>query len=97
MSQINNGNLACGFTPSLVAMSYAIYQDETKDEAYANTLKAGMSGLERAPVTFTEIPEGRIRTGKSAFTKEALESLEQSAKRLDPNGLFSDRKSMRYS
>jgi hypothetical protein len=93
MRQINNGNLACGFTPSLVAMSYAIYQDETKDEVYANTLnKACMSGLERAPVTFTEIPEGRIRTGKPAFTKEALESLEQSAKLLERHGLFSDKK-----
>jgi hypothetical protein len=91
MSRVNNGDLACGFTPSFVAMTYAIYQDETKDEVYANTLKTCMSGLERASVTYTEIPEGRIRTGKSAFTKEALESLERNAKLLDPNGLFSDK------
>ena len=88
--QEENHDLAFGFSPSLLTISLAIYQDDDMDSVMEMKLKDSHQALFDDSRFKTEMPEGNVTwTGASAcFSDEAFATAQDQIQMLDPTGVF---------
>ena len=85
-----NVELATGFTPSFLFLSYAIYDEEGRDRAMCAKLAGAHHPMMGDPGFKTFIAEGNFpRTGAaSSFTDAAFKDAQDCVHLMDPAGLF---------
>lgn len=90
VDQHKNQDLAFGFAPSLLILSFAIYQDETLDTVMEAKLKDSHEKLLSNDHFMTEMAEGHVgMTGASkCFTDTAFATVQEQIQLLDPSGAF---------
>jgi FAD binding domain len=88
LQKVNGCDLACGFVPSFEVMSYGIFDDDSKDGQVSDNIWKGFQGFQDEANTWTVLPEGNIRNGKTAFPSQSWEDLSSRLRLLDPTEIF---------